>query len=111
MHDVALLGDIIELATLIRAQADRLGREAFLQDRDALDATSYRLIAIGEAARGLSDAIKSLRPDVPWAQIVAMRNLLAHQYFMRESTIVWETVTVGLVDLVAACETEIERLA
>ena len=39
-----------------------------------------------------------------------MRNILAHEYFTRESEILWETVQTGLPELAAACHTELKRL-
>ena len=41
-----------------------------------------RLLEIlGEAARGVSEDLKSLQPEIPWREIVATRNLLIHEYF------------------------------
>ena len=39
-----------------------------------------------------------------------MRNFLAHEYFIRESDIILETVKVGLRDLAAVCRHELARL-
>jgi hypothetical protein len=47
--------DILELIERIERQTDGLTRETFLQDPDAQDATAYRLLAIGEAAKGVDD--------------------------------------------------------
>ena len=102
--------DILELIERIERQTGGMTREAFLQDPDAQDATAYRLVAIGEAARDLDDDLKSRHPDIPWRQIHGMRNILAHEYFTREGEIIWETLKVGLPDLAAACREELKRL-
>jgi uncharacterized protein with HEPN domain len=102
--------DIIELIERIDRQTLGLTREAFLLDYDIQDATAYRILAIGEASRDLGDDLKGRHPQVPWRQIVGMRNLLAHEYFIRESEILWETVKVGLPDLAAVCRSELQRL-
>jgi len=39
-----------------------------------------------------------------------MRNILAHEYFIRESEIIWETLKAGLPELAAVCRTELARL-
>ena len=39
-----------------------------------------------------------------------MRNILAHEYFTRESEIIWETLKAGLPELAAVCRTELTRL-
>ncbi len=39
-----------------------------------------------------------------------MRNILAHEYFTRESKIIWETLEAGLPELATVCRTELARL-
>jgi uncharacterized protein with HEPN domain len=36
--------------------------------------------------------------------------ILAHEYFVRESELIWETIKVGLPDLAAVCRDELKRL-
>jgi uncharacterized protein with HEPN domain len=67
-------------------------------------------LAIGEASKDLDDGLKSRHPHVPWHQILGMRNILAHEYFIRESEIIWETVKIGLPELAAVCRVELDRL-
>ena len=102
--------DILELIERIERQTGGLTREKFLQDPDVQDATAYRLLAIGEAAKDLDDDLKSRHPQIPWRQILGMRNILAHEYFTRESEIIWETLKAGLPELAAFCRTELARL-
>jgi uncharacterized protein with HEPN domain len=42
-------------------------------------------LAIGEAAKALGDDLKAWHPQIPWRQILGLRNVLAHEYFIRES--------------------------
>ena len=102
--------DIIELIERIERQTRGLTREAFLQEPDVQDATAYRLLAIGEAAKDLDDDLKSRHAHIPWRQILGMRNILAHEYFSRESEIIWETLKAGLPELAAVCRSELARL-
>jgi uncharacterized protein with HEPN domain len=39
-----------------------------------------------------------------------MRNILAHEYFTRESEIIWETIKAGLPELAICCRAELTRL-
>jgi uncharacterized protein with HEPN domain len=102
--------DILELIERIGRQTGGLSREKFLEDPDVQDATAYRLLTIGEAAKDLNDELKSRHPRIPWRQIVGMRNILAHEYFTRESEIIWETLKVELLELAAVCRNELEHL-
>ena len=72
-------------------------------DRDELVQTwvLHHLQIIGEAVRGLSDEIRSAHPDIPWAQIAAMRNILVHDYFGIDLEEVWAAVVRDLPQLKA----------
>ncbi|MBB6249760.1 HepT-like ribonuclease domain-containing protein [Nitrospirillum iridis] len=106
---VDILLDILELIARIERQVATLDRQTFLNDMDVQDATAYRILAIGEASKDLDEALKARHPQVPWRQVLGMRNLLIHEYFMRESAILWETVKVGLPTLADVCRVELAR--
>jgi uncharacterized protein with HEPN domain len=102
--------DVLELIERIERQTANLTREIFLADADVQDAPAYRILAIGEASKDFGEDLKSRYPHIPWRQIVGMRNILAHEYFIRESELFWETLQVGLPELAVACRSELNRL-
>ena len=64
-----------------------------------------RLIQIiGEAARKISPAYKESHPQIPWTQIIGMRNRLVHEYFRVETEIVWEVVERDIPALIPLLE-------
>jgi uncharacterized protein with HEPN domain len=52
----------------------------------------YHLQVIGEAANAVSLEFRQEHKEIPWKKIVAMRNLLVHQYFGIDLQEVWDTV-------------------
>ncbi|HEV2722399.1 MAG TPA: HepT-like ribonuclease domain-containing protein [Thermoanaerobaculia bacterium] len=76
----------------------------FSTDWKTQDAVVYRLGVIGEAARWLSDVVRTAI-DVDWTAIVGMRHRLFHGYREVKLDVVWFTVSDDLPVLVA----EIER--
>ena len=56
---------------------------------------------IGEAATNLSPVCRSRHPQLPWADIIGMRNRLVHAYFEIDLDIVWEVVSNDLPFLVS----------
>jgi len=54
---------------------------------------------IGEAAAKVSVETQGECPQIPWAQIVAMRNRLVHAYFDIDLDQVWKTVNEDLPPL------------
>ena len=59
---------------------------------------------IGEAASRISVGFRRRYPDLPWRDIVSMRNRLIHTYFNVNLDIVWSTVVEDLPPLVAQLE-------
>ena len=57
-----------------------------------------------EAASRISRELRAESPDVPWTDLVAMRNRLIHAYFDVNLDIVWQTVTEELPPLVKLLE-------
>lgn len=51
---------------------------------------------IGEAANQVSEATASQMPELPWSDIVGMRNRLVHAYFDINLDILWATVQTDL---------------
>jgi len=59
----------------------------------------HHLQIIGEAARGLSRTLRSKHPEVPWADVIAFRNLVVHEYFGIDLQEVWDTAVNDLPPL------------
>jgi uncharacterized protein with HEPN domain len=97
------LAEIIELIDLIRDHLARCSRSEFAKDRHRIDATAYRLQAIGEATIRLSDDLKLLYQDIQWADIRDMRHILSHHYGKVDPAIIWAVYTEHLDTLYDAC--------
>lgn len=70
------------------------------------DALLFQLIVIGEAVKSLADELKDRERNIPWAQIAAQRDFIAHAYFRVSMTRILNTVTNDLPPL----EEAIDRL-
>jgi uncharacterized protein with HEPN domain len=92
-------------------------REAvvLMQDKNRSDLDNSRLHVlalvrlveiVGEAASRVSKATQRRHPQVPWPQIIGMRNRLIHGYDVVDLGIVWQTVTEELPPLID----ELERI-
>ncbi len=52
----------------------------------------HHLQIIGEAVRGISPEFRAANPDIPWSDIIGMRNILIHHYFGIDRAAVWNVV-------------------
>lgn len=57
-----------------------------------------------EASRAIPDAVKALRPEIPWQQVRAIGNVLRHEYHGLSDMIVWNVVVDELPRLRTAVE-------
>jgi uncharacterized protein with HEPN domain len=83
--------DILAAIEAIEEYAAR-GQEAYLHDKLIQGWMILQLQRIGEAAARLNDTIREQCPEIPWQDIVGMRNMLTHEYFGISLTRVWMTV-------------------
>ena len=59
-------------------------------------AVVYNIMIIGGAANLLTKDFRDSHPEVPWRDIVDMRNALVHGYITTNPQLVWETYTSDL---------------
>ncbi|OFX10692.1 MAG: hypothetical protein A2516_03020 [Alphaproteobacteria bacterium RIFOXYD12_FULL_60_8] len=88
--------DIIEACERAMGYVKDVDFTAFQADAMRQDAVVRCIEIIGEAARHMPEDARALFPDVSWEDVVGMRNLLAHEYFGVDLTIVWTTVQEDL---------------
>ena len=62
------------------------------ENYEKVDVSSFYIGQIGELTHGLTDTFKAEHPDIPWRQIVDMRNTLIHRYGTRDTKIIWDVV-------------------
>jgi uncharacterized protein with HEPN domain len=74
---------------------------AFVRGKKRSDLDNERLLVlglmkaieiIGEAASRISDETCAELPDVPWPDVIGMRNRLVHGYYDINLNILWKTV-------------------
>ncbi len=103
-EDRVYLVDMLEAARLAMAYVQGASRAEFLRDLRLQDSVIRRLAILGEAARRVTQETRQTLLQVPWAQLIAMRNLLIHEYDDVDADIVWATVQQDLPQLIAELE-------
>ena len=83
--------DILEAIERIEKYA-RKGKSKYLRDELIQNWMVNHITMIGESCRALSEEFQARHANVPWADIIAMRNLLVHHYFGIDEEAVWSVV-------------------
>lgn len=92
-HDRLYLIDMIEAAEAVAAFIDGQDHDSFVNDDMRRSAVQKKLEIMGEAARAISDDVKQRHPELPWRQMVSLRNIGVHQYFSIDWDLIWTTAT------------------
>lgn len=99
-RDSGYLWDMLDAARAVQRFTAGVDREAYLSNRMMQLAVERCVQAIGEAARRVSEDFKAAHPEIPWRQIIAQRNVLAHEYGAINHERMWVLVSNNIPDLV-----------
>lgn len=78
--------------------------DEFISDEELIDAIMFRLIQLIENIKNLSVKFKTENSYVPWGKIMGFRNGIVYEYGKTDYTIVYETITQDLDNLLAMLE-------
>lgn len=92
------LHDIIEAAEYIE-QFRPATRAQFDIDIQAQLALTRLIEIIGEAANHVDIRVRDVNPEVPWRQIIGMRNRVTHGYFDVDLDVLWDVISVEVPKL------------
>ena len=90
--------DILDAIEKIEKYSSR-GRQAFEEDELIQNWMLHQLQIIGEALRCISNDFRREHSDIPWKEIIGMRNILVHRYFDLDEDLVWKAIMRDLPDL------------
>jgi uncharacterized protein with HEPN domain len=93
--------DILQCIRKIRQFTKGYSFEDFQGDEKTIDSVLRNLEIIGEAARHVPAEVRSRYREIPWAEMLTMRNIVIHEYHGVNLSIIWQTVKEDLPPLVS----------
>jgi uncharacterized protein with HEPN domain len=103
---MAMADDPTRLAHMLRYAQDA---EAFVQGKSRADLDTDRMLylavlraleVIGEAASRVSQPLRDQHPEIPWPQVIALRNRLIHGYDAVDADRLWQILTADVPKLI-----------
>ena len=99
-RDLDSIEDMLQASILIQKFLDGITQEEFLNDAMRQAAVVREIEIIGEAARRISDQFRVMHQQIPWSQIIGMRNILIHAYDHVDPIAVWEATQSSIPKLI-----------
>lgn len=103
-RDKGRLEDIKQYGQNVETILDGITFDDFVQDIRVYYSVMKNIEVIGEAANMLTKDFKEQHPELPWRQIVKMRNVLVHGYAQVSDVDLWETATKDIKVLLGQVE-------
>ena len=96
MNDKAYFLHILESIRKIERYTKNVSFVQFHNHEMMVGATIRELAIIGEAAKQMGSVGKKQLPSIPWPDVIAMRNILIHEYFGTDIETIWQTIQEDL---------------
>jgi uncharacterized protein with HEPN domain len=104
-HDTWIrIRDMLDHAREAVTLLDGRSRDDLEHDRVLSLALVRLLEVVGEAVNRIPQKVQVEHPEIPWSEIIGMRNRLIHGYGSIDLDIVWQIVIADLPPLVNALE-------
>jgi uncharacterized protein with HEPN domain len=97
--DSGRLQDILDAINRIEFHLRGGNELEFAEDWTRQDAIVHQIEIIGEASRNVSLEFQERHPEIPWSQIIGMRNKIAHDYSDVDVQEIWRTATRDIPQL------------
>lgn len=110
-RDIERLRHIVDSIAHIEDFLRGKSLEQMKDDVMCYHAVVYNIMIIGEAANMLTNEFREHHRQIPWRQIIDMRNVLVHGYYTTSPLFVWETYTNDLPLLKQQVEKFISELS
>jgi len=103
--DIEIIKLIIEHIENVQNSQKRFGNEytVFALDKDYFNSVCMNLLQIGELTNHLTTEFTDVHSDIPWKNIIGLRNVVVHGYGQLDTEMVWSTIIDDIPELYQKC--------
>ena len=91
--------DMLEFGERALSYTDGLEQDGFTDDARTYDATLRNIELIGEAATHIPETVRNSNADIPWRDIIGVRNRLAHGYLHISDSVIWSIIQDAIPEI------------
>jgi uncharacterized protein with HEPN domain len=99
-RDSVFIAQMVEAAEAALEFIDGHTADSFACDRLVGYAVVCAIQLIGQAARSVSAELQAAHAEIPWREMIGMRNVVVHDYADVDLALVWKTVREDLPGLI-----------
>ena len=103
-RDEVYLLDILIAARKALKFVEGIDQNAFEDNEIIQNAVMRPREVIGEASARISKEFRKAHSEIPWREMVGLRNRLIHEYFRIDFSAVWDTIHKDLPKLIEIIE-------
>jgi uncharacterized protein with HEPN domain len=92
--------DILDAIAKIQRYVSGVDFQTFENDEEIMDAVVHNLTVIGEAANHIPSDITDNHPEIPWRQMIDLRDFSVHAYWNLRPSVIWDTIQNDLPPLI-----------
>ncbi len=90
------------LGCIAQIRSFTAGGEAAFRESALIQAAVLRTLqTLAESLKRISPELRGLAPEIPWAEITGLRNVLVHEYLKVDLGFIWQIVVEDLPPLEA----------
>ena len=96
---ILFLDDILDSINAIQEFSKGMKKKELLSNRLKQSAIVREIEIMGEAVKNIPSSFREKHPDIPWAKIAGMRDIIIHGYFRVDLDAVWNVIEKDLPSL------------
>ena len=99
MKNELVIQKLLRYTEKILGYCVNLSFEEFISDSKLVEACVFNLSQMGELCRTADSAFSDAHPQIPWREMVGLRNRIVHDYGTVDLRIIYATLNGDIPDL------------